>query len=188
MKNLVLVIGRSGSGKDTIVRAAQKHFGIPAIPSYTDRPKRECETEGVEHTFLTSEQFDDILTSENVFAYTKIGETGYRYCTTVKMLNALDGDTIFYIIDPKGYYYCKPLANEFNVKVAYIYADVDKRMERANTRNGDDSAWVKRCEDEDEQFTEFEKQQPWDILVENNGDAQVAIDEFIEKFNEVIGK
>lgn len=188
MKNLILVIGRSGSGKDTIVRAAQKHFGIPAIPSYTDRPKRDCETEGVEHTFLTSEQFDDVLKNEQVFAYTKIGETGYRYCTTVKMLNSLPCDTIFYIIDPKGYDYCVPLAKDFNLKVVYVYADTDKRMERANTRNGDDTAWVKRCEDEDSQFTYFEKCQPWDVLIENNGDSQVAIDDFINQLGSLLVK
>lgn len=186
MKNLVLVIGRSGSGKDTIVRAAQKHFGIKAIPSYTDRPKRDCETEGVEHTFLTKEGFDKILATEEVFAYTQIGETGYRYCTTVSMLNAMPGDTIFYIIDPKGYDYCYPLSKNFNMKVAYIYADTDKRMERANTRNGDDSAWAKRCEDEDDQFTSFERKQPWDILIENNGDVQNAIDEFISELSKVL--
>lgn len=64
MKKLILVIGRSGSGKDTLVRAAQNKFGVPSIPSYTDRPKRACETDGIEHTFLTTQQFDQLLLQE----------------------------------------------------------------------------------------------------------------------------
>ena len=100
MKNLILVIGRSGSGKDTLIRHAKEVFKdvykIVSVPSYTDRPMRPTETDGVEHTFLTKDMFDEVLAKENVFAYTKIGDTGFRYCSTVEMLNRLDGDTIFY--------------------------------------------------------------------------------------------
>ena len=110
MKNLILVIGRSGSGKDTLIRHAKEVFNdvykIVSVPSYTDRPMRPTETDGVEHTFLTKDMFDEVLAKENVFAYTKIGDTGFRYCSTVEMLNRLDGDTIFYTIDPNGYDFC----------------------------------------------------------------------------------
>ena len=44
MKNLILVIGRSGSGKDTLVRyatnALKDFHKIVSVPSYTDRPIR----------------------------------------------------------------------------------------------------------------------------------------------------
>lgn len=95
MKNLILVIGRSGAGKDTLVRHATEvlkySHKIVSVPSYTDRPIRSTETDGVEHTFLTTAQFDELLVRETIFAYTKIGETGYRYCSIVEMLERLDG-------------------------------------------------------------------------------------------------
>ena len=86
MKNLILVIGRSGSGKDTLVRYAQGEFGAKAIPSYTDRPMRPTETEGLEHTFLTKDQFDELLTREHVFDYTKMVDNGHRTRTPVAKL------------------------------------------------------------------------------------------------------
>ena len=187
MKNLILVIGRSGSGKDTMVRYAQKVFGAKAIPSYTDRPMRPTETNGVEHTFLTKEQFDKLLEKEQVFAYTKIGDTGYRYCTTVEMLSSISADTLFYVIDPSGYYYCEKYKDSFNTKVVYVTANTALRQQRANARNGDSTAWLKRCDDEDGQFTSFEKAMPWDALVENNGEIGDAQEDFVAKVKSLIG-
>ena len=180
MKNLILVIGRSGSGKDTLVRYAQSVFGAKAIPSYTDRPIRPTETEGVEHTFLTKDQFTSLLENERVFAYTRIGEVGYRYCTTVEMLKGLDAETVFYVIDPAGYYFCQQYKDSFNTKVIYVCARKALREARANARNGDSTSWLKRSEDEDAQFTEFEKLMPWDALVENDGSVEEAQGKFVE--------
>lgn len=187
MKNLILVIGRSGSGKDTLVRHAQEVFGAKSIPSYTDRPMRPTETEGVEHTFLTKEQFTELMDRERVFAYTKIGDTGYRYCTTVEMLSAIDADTVFYVIDPSGYYFCARYQYQFNTKVIYVSTDADRRRERADARNGDSTTWLKRCDDEDAQFTEFEKRQPWDALVDNSGDLETSKELFVEIVRSLIG-
>lgn len=184
MKNLILVIGRSGAGKDTLVRSAtnllKDSHKIVSVPSYTDRPIRPTETEGVEHTFLTQEQFDEVLSQEAIFAYTKLGETGYRYCSTVEMLERLDGDTIFYIIDPNGYYYCSKFGDRFNMRVIYIKTDGSLREHRANKRNGDSSTWQKRSADEDEQFTRFEELAPWDACISNDGNLATAEKEFVD--------
>lgn len=178
-KNLILVIGRSGSGKDTLVRRAMIPFNAISVPSYTDRPIRPTEVNGREHTFLTKEQFDEVMRTEKVFAYTKIGETGYRYCTTVEMLRRFPEENIFYIIDPEGFYFCQKFVNEFNMKCIYVTADDELRKARANRRNGDTTAWEKRNKDEDDQFTLFELEKRWDGIVINNGSLDEALEEFI---------
>ena len=192
MKNLILVIGRSGAGKDTIVRAATEALKgshkIVSVPSYTDRPIRSTETDGVEHTFLTKTQFDELLERETIFAYTQIGETGYRYCSTIEMLERLDGDTIFYIIDPNGYYYCSKFKDKFNMRVVYVKADGTIREHRANKRNGDSSTWQKRSADEDEQFTRFEELAPWDACILNDGDLSVSVERFVQAMNNLLIK
>lgn len=190
MKNLILVIGRSGAGKDTLVKAAieilKDSHKIVSVPSYTDRPMRPSETDGVEHIFLTKAQFDEVLWRENIFAYTKIGETGYRYCTSVELLERLDGDTIFYIIDPNGYYDCLDFKDTFKMKVVYVKADDNLREHRANKRNGDSSTWKKRSEDEDEQFTHFEELAPWDACICNDGNLSVSAAEFATAINKLL--
>lgn len=183
MKNLILVIGRSGAGKDSLIRHAKEVFkdvyNIVSVPSYTDRPMRPGETDGVEHTFLTKEAFDDLMKRETMFGYTKIGETGFRYCSTVEMLNRLDGDTIFYTIDPNGYDYCLQFKDMFNLKVIYVTASEDIRRERANARNGDTNTWEKRKSDEDGQFNCFEVRKPWDAMITNDGELVEAENEFV---------
>jgi len=183
MKNLILVIGRSGAGKDTLVRYATEvlkdSYKIASVPSYTDRPIRGVETDGVEHTFLTKTQFDELMKRETIFAYTQIGKTGYRYCSTIEMLERLDGDTIFYIIDPNGYYYCTQFKDRFNMKVVYVKTDGSIREQRANKRNGDSSTWQKRSADEDEQFTRFEELAPWDACILNEGELPVSVARFV---------
>jgi len=190
MKNLILVIGRSGAGKDTLVRAATEvlkdTYKIVSVPSYTDRPIRVMETNGVEHTFITVEQFDELLNRETIFAYTKIGETGYRYCSTVEMLERLEGDAIFYIIDPNGYYYCSKFKDQFNIKVVYVKADGAIREHRANKRNGDSSIWQKRNADEDAQFTRFEELAPWDACICNDGNLSVSAAEFAAAIDKLL--
>ena len=186
MKNLILVIGRSGSGKDTLVRYAQEYFKAASIPSYTDRPMRPTETQGVEHTFVSKEEFDELMKRDDIFAYTQIGETGYRYCTTVEMLKRIDSNTLFYIIDPKGYWYCRKHRGSFNMKVIYVAAREDFRQARANLRNGDEDAWKKRTGDENHQFSEFERNRDWDHIVYNNGDIQHGRENFIRAAKKVI--
>lgn len=180
MKNLILVIGRSGSGKDTLVRYAQKYFGADSIPSYTDRPMRPTETQCVEHTFVSKDEFDELMKRDDIFAYTQIGETGYRYCTTLELLFSIKSNTLFYIIDPKGYRYCKSKYRDyFNMRAIYVSAREDFRQARANLRNGEEEAWKKRNEDENSQFEDFERQHEWDHIVYNNVDIEHAKQKFI---------
>ena len=190
MKNLILVIGRSGSGKDTLVRyatnALKDFHKIVSVPSYTDRPIRSTETDGVEHTFLTKEQFDELLEKETMFAYTKIGETGFRYCSTVEMLERLDGDTIFYVIDPNGYDYCSKFRDKFNMKVVYVRTSDAIRRARANARNGDTTSWDRRSADEDGQFTRFEELAPWDVCIANDGELEQAETAFVHAISDFL--
>ena len=98
-RQIICIVGETASGKDNLTDMVSRETGIPKVVSYTDAPKRTDQTEGKEHYFLTPEQFDKVLKEQTVIAYTKIGETGYRYCAT---LEAITADKVLYIIDPAG--------------------------------------------------------------------------------------
>lgn len=93
MRPLYLIAGPSGSGKTTLVNNLHKYYGYRPVISYTTRPMRIGEKNGVDHYFVSDEAFDRL---ENITAYTKFD--GYRYCVTEELLERSD----LYVIDPDG--------------------------------------------------------------------------------------
>ena len=150
-------------------------LGLKPVVSYTTRSKREKETDGVEHYFITPEEAKEKLATEHILAYTKIGEI--EYFATLESLN----DSNLYIIDPKGIKYLKENFRKLNIKVIYIMTDNELRIQRAKSRDNEDfiKSFEKRNAAEDEQFTEFEEYKKWDIILLNNNDGSDCIEDFI---------
>lgn len=150
-------------------------LGLKHVVSYTTRAKREKETDGVEHYFISPEEAKEKLATEHILAYTKIGEI--EYFATLESLN----DSNLYIIDPKGIEYLKRNFRKLNIKVIYIMTDPELRMQRAKARDNEDfiKSFEKRNAAEDEQFTEFEEYKKWDIILLNNNDGSDCIEDFI---------
>lgn len=58
MNNIFCIVGKSGSGKDTLYKIIAQNYGstlIPVIP-YTTRPKRDDEIHGGNYYFVNDEQ------------------------------------------------------------------------------------------------------------------------------------
>ena len=162
-KTIICIVGRTSSGKDYISKRLSTILDYPLVVSHTTRPKRDNETNGVEHWFDSKEEFDDLMQNNTVIAYTKIGE--YEYCALLEDI----GDNAIYIIDPNGIEYLKQnFKNQINLKIIYMYCDEYIRRARASTRSDFKIAWEDRNKAEDEQFTEFEANRPWDLLIDNS--------------------
>lgn len=122
---------------------------IPII-SYTTRPKRETETEGVEHYFISNEEADAILANNTALAFSIIN--GNRYFSLENQLV----DQNVYIIDPIG---VKSLNPDIKKYIIYVTAEYTKRMNRYINRTPEstEEKFEIRNMAENEQFTEFEK-------------------------------
>lgn len=60
MYKIIALIGKAGSGKDTMMhRVLERNPNLHEIVSCTTRPRREGEVEGVNYFYLTPEQFGD---------------------------------------------------------------------------------------------------------------------------------
>ena len=89
---LITITGPSGAGKDTVAQMLSDMGGYNVLCSYTTRPKREGEIDGMEHHFV--EKCD--VPHDKMLAYTQYG--GYEYWTTIDQVT----DKAIYVIDEDG--------------------------------------------------------------------------------------
>ena len=61
-----------------------ENIKLNPVVSYTTRPMRPNEQNGVEHLFISDSEALEILNNENIVAYTRIGE--YKYFVTLDQL------------------------------------------------------------------------------------------------------
>lgn len=160
MENLYLIVGRSMAGKDTVTNLVSKKTGLSKVVSCTDAPARSDQKNGREHWFLTPADMDLLLESEQILAYTKIGD--HRYCVPEKYVG---GKTRLYIIDPEG---VRSLSSKrFRLVPFYISVPEEIRKKRGLTRRGFDME--KRLAAENDEFSAYEKEGAY-IEIDNSGE------------------
>lgn len=54
---MIVLVGESASGKSSIEKCLVENYGYNKIVSYTTRPPRDGEVDGVDYHFITTEQF-----------------------------------------------------------------------------------------------------------------------------------
>lgn len=156
---LITITGPSGVGKDTVARMLSELCGYKVLCSYTTRPKRPGEIDGVEHHFV--EKCD--VPRDKMLAYTKYG--GYEYWTTVEQI----GETGIYVVDEEGLkMLCRrfPWMERFSISV---YAS-----ERTRLRRGVSQERINR----DKELI-FLPKAFFDYCVYNNGTTEALADEVL---------
>lgn len=167
---MILVVGRTASGKDTIVEKLEG-AGFKSVLSYTTRPSRGPEDR---HIFITE---DEAAKYTDRAAETVIN--GHQYFTTREQLKECD----IYIVDPNGVY--ELLFKYPNIKftIVYVLAGEDVRKSRYMSRQATkdvEEEFEERNSSEGTQFSDFENW-VWDwadvdlpnldkvYLLDNNG-------------------
>jgi guanylate kinase len=81
-KQVVVVAGPSGSGKDSVIRGLiEKCPNATRMVTATTRARREGETDGVDYHFMTNERFREELARGNILEYYHRPETDTYYGT-----------------------------------------------------------------------------------------------------------
>ncbi len=68
MAKIFFVMGKSGSGKDTIFKQLKEDesLGLRTVVGYTTRPKREGEKDGSEYFFVTEDRLEELKNAGKV--------------------------------------------------------------------------------------------------------------------------
>lgn len=124
MKNVIIaVIGKSGSGKTAATEFASKALGVSVVRSYTTRPMREGEQQGVEHIFVPEGCV--LPRREDMVAYTFFG--GYHYWA---LTSQVERDSYcLYVIDEDG---IRDLSARFGDRYVLIPVLIESRCQYAD--------------------------------------------------------
>lgn len=173
---LLCILGETCSGKDSIINGALSklsNYDIRKVCSYTDRPMRDGETDGVEHYFVTSEEFNKLKKERerDIIAYTHIKDKkqkkyqGYQY---MAFSDELEKSHI-YIIDYEGLKYLRKEYNDkIDIVIIYIHASLTSRLNRAKESRSDfNTEFKKRVKAEEKQFNVLRKFHYYDYKILN---------------------
>lgn len=150
-----LILGRSGSGKDTLREILERSYGWKFVKSYTTRTRRP--NESGTHTFISYQEYLEIKDSCEIIAETSIDNGGgYKdiYFATYDQFKECDA----YIVDVDGMNQIIEKYGHENLLVVYIkpksYEDC---KQHAINRNKSVESFEIRYKDEDTKFSMFEQ-------------------------------
>lgn len=166
---LVLLVGRSGSGKTELEKNLVNCAGFQGVKSYTTRPKRSLNEDN--HIFVDAEELHSL---ENKVAYTYFN--GYEYCATKEQLD----EAQIYVIDPDGVEYLKKRYNGKKFVIVYLDADPITCLERMIGRDDDYSTIRSRLWNDNDVFAKFEERS--DFTINANQSAEKVFQDFLNLY------
>lgn len=154
---ITIFIGKSGSGKDTFLRREARNGKKPVV-SYTTRPMREGETDGVDYHFVTPAVFrllekDGKIVESRSYHTAVGGNEDIWYYGSPK----LDPETDEYVavVDVNGAYSYMSIYGADMLDIRLIEADDAVRERRAMKRGSfDKTEWDRRVKDDAVKFSE----------------------------------
>lgn len=124
-KQIILLMGKSGTGKTTVANVMSAKYGLKTVESYTTRPPRYEGEKG--HIFVTDVEYEAM--KYDLCAYTEFD--GYKYWATNTQIDEAD----IYIIDPAGVrYFNYAYRGKKNVITIELAACSHTRFERMRAR------------------------------------------------------
>jgi len=100
---LFIVSAPSGTGKTTLVEQLVK--GIPHLKmsrSYTSRPARKTEIDGVDYNFVTRERFEAMIAAGQFLEWAPVFDNLYGTCAADTEAMLASGDDVVLVIDVQG--------------------------------------------------------------------------------------
>lgn len=183
MIKILIIAGKTASGKTSIVNDLVSKYGMKQIVTYTTRPIRKGEADGITYHYINKEDFQTKI-KENFFVEWKSYETqeGIWYYGTAKTdLDSANNDTVI-ILTPQGIRDISLLyPNNF---VVYLYINHSTMKNRLNKRNTNKEENLRRLKADDEDFKNFEMEA--NKIIYNNDNVQKAdvVEKILKEYKE----
>lgn len=171
---ITILLGKSASGKDAVMRELRDKFGYEPIVSHTTRPMREHEVEGKDYYFVDKWTFAQMIADNEFIEYRSYNTTpdgqAQTWCYGAKKFDLDEDKNYITILDVDGTKEFVKYFGEENCKVVEIWA-VDKiRLSRAKKRGSfDQTEWDRRFNDDEIKFLPHRVFEIANLRIENDG-------------------
>ena len=133
MINIIVFIGPSASGKSTI----RELMKLKKLITYTTRPKRENEIDGVDYHFTDQDTLKDMISNGKLLEYSKYGN--YYYGSSILSIQEAinKNEIVSIILDKNGAIEIKRIFKE-RVLIIGVIAPIDECIDRMKARKEKD--------------------------------------------------
>ena len=136
---IYIITGPSGVGKNTIINELSNHLDFYFSVSHTTRPRRENEVNGKDYYFITEEEFENLIKSDQMIEYEQYGD--FYYGTSKEELS---NNSSIIILDLEVNGATKLLEENNNFNGIFIDIDDYELIKRLKNRGHDESFIKKR--------------------------------------------
>lgn len=181
---MIILIGKSASGKDTVVKKLVQDYGYHKIVTWTTRPMRPGEKQDITYHFTDENSFKEKI-NEGFFAewkkYESVFGTWY-YGTALLDIESFTDENRVIIVTPDGY---KDLRKYLDNNTLVVYLDVKNRiLKKRLKKRGDNIKEIKRrLKHDNEDFKGIKD--IVHVVVENNHRDINEIAQLIHKMHEL---
>lgn len=174
---MLILIGKSGSGKDTIAKELQGR-GWNRIVTDTTRKPRSYENDGIDYNFISEEKFSE-RSSINYYIemqeYIMADGNHVKYGTP----NCTCGEKDFVIMSPRSF---REIRNKVQSFAIYLYANDSTIKDRLFKRGDNKDEVLRRMTKDSEDFKGIENEV--DKIVYNN--VGYDIKEIADKIEKIV--
>jgi guanylate kinase len=157
---LFIVSAPSGAGKTTLVeRLVEQVAYLKMSRSYTSRPSRAGETDGVDYNFVTRARFEEMVAAGDFLEWAPVFGNLYGTCASETEILLETGHDVVLVIDVQGAR--KVRARGVNTTTVFVMPpSFDVLEQRLRGRSKDSEAEIQRrlqvARDEVAAFTEYD--------------------------------
>lgn len=188
MENKIIyaLVGKTLSGKSTLIKNVVDKINADFVISFTSRPQRHNEVNGVDYYFFTKEEAEEIILSGKVIAlraytpHSSLNDDCWYY--GLPLIDLLSGENKKLVItDPLGIQAIKKYFK--NVRVIYLDISKEEQEKRLKSRGEKlNDEQIRRMLDDDIEFKHRLK--TWDYRL----DATKSLDDLQKELVSIVNK
>ena len=149
---IIVLVGKTASGKTTVANELCKNHGYKRIITYTTRPMRENEVQDVDYHFFSDEQFNKMVENNEFTEYKRYNTAHgvWSYGSVVTSEQESSDDCYVIILTPQG---LRDLSKKISRYIAfYLDVSLESQLERLKKRGDEEQQIIKRLKNDAKDF------------------------------------